>query len=80
MLKSLDFDGFRGMFGQKHSSLFYETGTIRSNITFTHTTKEVCLMKKILKNGWVDKLGRVYIIYTIEEIMEALTPRMKRLK
>ena len=24
------------------------------------------------KNGWVDKLGRVYIIYTIEEIMEAL--------
>ncbi len=24
------------------------------------------------KNGWVDKSGRVYIIYTIEEIMEAL--------
>lgn len=24
------------------------------------------------KNGWVDEVGRVYIIYTIEEIMEAL--------
>ena len=24
------------------------------------------------KNGWIDKDGRVYIIYTVEDVMEAL--------
>lgn len=29
-------------------------------------------MELSAKNGWIDEYGRVYIIYTIEEIMERL--------
>ena len=30
------------------------------------------------KNGWVDKDGRVYIIYTVEDIMEALAVGIRK--
>lgn len=75
----MSFDYYYGSQAEQFS--FYRIPKILfTEPRFKNTSAEAKILYGLLldrmslsaKNGWLDEMGRVYIIYTLEEIMEAL--------